>query len=127
MSQILYKQGSETYKFTTLSPKKRAQRTIDDMVKEGIMEEHPVDEPVPCVSNVVSAPKTDGQLRINLDSRNVTKTIETTNMPIPRHKNIKAKVEGCRVFSKLDFKSAFRQIRLAKQSRCVTFFHANDE
>ena len=107
--------------------KERAQRAIDDMVKEGVIEEHPVDEPAPWVSNVVLAPKTDGQLRVTLDARNVNKAIEPTNVPIPRHEDIKAKLAGCKVFSKLDFKSAFWQIRLAKQSRYLTVFHANDK
>ena len=107
--------------------KERAQRSIDEMVKQGVIEEHPTQEPAPWVSNAVLAPKSDGQIRVTLDARNVNKAIEPTNVPIPRHEDIKAKLAGCKVFSKLDFKSAFWQIKLAKKSRYLTVFHANDK
>ena len=106
--------------------KERAQKAIDEMINEGIIEEHPADEPAPWVSNSVLAPKPDGKLRVTLDARNVNKAIEPSKVPIPRHEDIKAKLAGCKVFSKLDFKSAFWQIALAEESRNLTVFHAND-
>ena len=39
---------------------------------------------------------------------------------------IKAKLAECKIFSKMDLKSAFWQIELDETSRYVTVFHAND-
>ena len=105
----------------------RAQRTIDEMIKQDVIEEQPSNEPAPWVSNAVLTPKPDGSIRMTLDARNVNKAIHATNQPIPRHEDIKAKLAGCKVFSKMDFKSAFWQIELEEQSRKLTVFHANDK
>jgi hypothetical protein len=40
---------------------------------------------------------------------------------------IKAKLSGAKIFSKMDFKSAFWQIELHPDSRYLTVFHANDK
>ncbi|CAB4029394.1 Hypothetical predicted protein, partial [Paramuricea clavata] len=41
--------------------------------------------------------------------------------------DIKAKLSGAKVFSKMDFKSAFLQLELHPDSRYLTVFHANDK
>lgn len=107
--------------------KDRANQLIMEMIDQDVIEEHPPNEPAPWVSNVVLAPKADGSLRITLDARNVNKSILSTNLPIPRHEDIKAKLSGSQIFSKLDFKSAFWQLELEEQSRYLTVFHANDK
>ena len=107
--------------------KERAQRAIDEMIQQDVIEEHPRDEPAPWIANAVLAPKPDGSIRVTLDARNVNKGIKSTNLPIPRHEDIKAKLNGCKVFSKMDFKSAFWQIELEPSSRYLTVFHANDK
>ena len=91
-----------------------------------IIEEHPTNEPASWVSNAVIAPKPDGSIRITLDVRNVNKAITGTTHPIPRHEDIKTKLTGCEIFSKMDFKSAFCQIELDEWSRYLTVFHTND-
>ena len=106
----------------------RAQHAINEMVQQDVIEEHPPNEPAPWVSNAVLTPKpTDGSIRVTLDARNVNKAIHATNQPIPRHEDIKAKLAGCKVFSKMDFKSAFWQMELEKESRKLTVFHANNK
>ena len=106
--------------------KERAQKAIEDMIQQGVIEEHPRDEPAPWVASVL-APNDDGSLRVTMDARNVNKSLYPTNYPIPRHEDIKAKLSGCRVFSKMDLKSAFWQIELEPESRYLTVFHANDK
>ena len=78
------------------------------------------------VSKVI-APKTNGSIRMTFDARNVNKAIIPTNHPIPRHEDIKAKLAGCKWFSKMDFKSLFWQIELDESSRYLTVFHTNDK
>ena len=62
-----------------------------------------------------------------MDARNVNKAIQSSNYPIPKQEDIKAKLSGAKVFSKMDLKSAFWQIELAEESRHLTVFYANDK
>lgn len=107
--------------------KERVAKEIEKMIEQDVIEEHPPTEPAPWVSNAVIAPKPDGAIRMTLDARNVNKAIQATNLPIPRQEDIKAKLSGAKVFSKMDFKSAFWQIQLHPDSRYLTTFHANDK
>ena len=57
---------------------------------------------------------------------------ETTIKPLYQptilyHENIKAMLAGCKIFSKMDLKFAFWQIKLHETSRYSTVFHANDK
>ena len=97
------------------------------MINHDIIEEHPINPPAPWVSNIVIKPKSDRSLRMTLDARNVNKAIIPTNQPIPPYEDIKSKLAGCTLFSKMEFKSAFWQIELEDSSRYVTVFHANDK
>ena len=104
--------------------KSRVDQAIGDMVQQGVIEEHPKGEHAPWVSNVVIAPKDDGDIRITLDAKNVNKALLSSNFPIPRQEDIKAKLSGKKVFSKLDLKSAFWQLEIAKENRNLTVFHS---
>ena len=95
---------------------------IKQMEKQGIIEPHA--GPTPWISNVVLAPKDDGNIRVTVDMRQVKKAIKSTNLPIPKVEDIKAKMAGNKVFFKLDFCSAF-QLHLAEESRYATVFHGD--
>ena len=41
---------------------------------------HPENEAEPWISNIVMAPKPDGNIRITLDARNLNKAIMSTNL-----------------------------------------------
>ena len=97
------------------------------MIKQDIIEEHPQDQPAPWVSNIILATKQDNGIRVTLDAREVNKAIIPTNAPISRQEDIKAKLAGCQVFSKINFKSAFWQIELDENSRYLTVFHTNEK
>ena len=103
----------------------RAQKTINTMVKEDAIENYPENKPAPWISCAVITPKPNGDIRVTLDTRNVNKAVQSTNLPIPRQKDIQSKLSGARIFSKLDFKSASWQIELDPELRYLTVFHAN--
>ena len=105
----------------------RAQAAIDDMVKNDVIEEHPIHEPAPWVSNTVLSPKQDGSIRVTMNAKNVNKALISSNIPIPKQEDIKTKLAGAKVFSKMDLKSAFWQVELEEESRYLTVFHANDK
>ena len=63
--------------------KARVSDAIDYILKEGVIEEHPINDPSPWDFCAVIAPKTDGAIRITLDACNVNKAIISTNQPYP--------------------------------------------
>ena len=78
--------------------KQRVNDVIDEMVKNDIIEEHPVGQSSPWISNVAIAPKADGEIRLTLDSKKVNAAIHSSNLPIPRQEDIKAKMANCKIF-----------------------------
>ena len=107
--------------------RERADKVIDDMIAQDINELDPTAEPAPWISNTVLCPKDDRALRITLDSKNINKAIQLSNLPIPRQEDIKAKLHGAIVFSKMDLRSAFWQLELHPDSRYLTVFHSNNK
>lgn len=105
----------------------RAANLIKEMIEQDVIEEHPIDQPAPWVSNCVLAPKEDGSMRMTIDARNVNKALIQTNQPIPRHEDVKSKLAGKKVFSKMDLKSAFWQLELDPESRYLTVFQIDDK
>ena len=99
----------------------QASRVILDMINHNIIKEHPINQPTPWVSNIVITPKANGSLKMTLDAHNINKAIIPNNHPI-RQQDIKSKLAGCTLFSKMDFKSAFWQIEPEDFSRYVTVF-----
>ena len=53
------------------------------MINQDVIEEHPINQPAPWVSNAVIAPKTYGPIRMTLDAHNFNKAIIPTNHRIP--------------------------------------------
>ena len=107
--------------------KARVSDAIDNMLKEGVIEEHPINDPSPWASCAVTVPKTDGSIHITLDVRNVNKAIISNNQPIPKQEDIRVQLAGVRYFSNLDFKATFWQLELHPDSCHLTVFHANDK
>ena len=105
----------------------RIQKVLHTMIENDVIEEHPVGAPAPWVSRPRIVPKPDGSLRVTLDARSVNKAIQSSNLPIPRQEDIKAKLSGATVFSKLDFRSAFWQLELHPDSRYLTVFSVNNK
>ena len=100
----------------------RVNEEIQKMIKYDVIEEHPRTEPAPWVSASVIKAKDDGGLRVTLDARNVNRAIISNNLPIPRQEDIKAKISGATIFSKLDLHSAFWQMEFSPESRHLTVF-----
>ena len=103
--------------------KSRYDKAINEMIEADVIEEHLINEPALWISNSVIAPKPNDEIRITLDARSVNKAIQSNNHPIPRPDDRKAQLAGSKIFSKLDFKSAFLQLELAPESRYHTTFH----
>ena len=73
------------------------------MISNDVIEEHPTTEPTPWISNTGVTPKPDGSLRVTLGDTNINKAVQSSNLPITKQKDIKAKIRKARVFSEKDF------------------------
>ncbi|XP_059085640.1 uncharacterized protein LOC131882502 [Tigriopus californicus] len=97
-------------------------QTIKEMLANGVIEPHW--GPADWVANLAIAFKDDGALRVTVDLRGLNREIRDTRVPIPTPDSIKAKLAGCRVFSKLDFTQSFHQLQLHPESRALTVFRS---
>ena len=57
-----------------------------------------------------------------MDLREPNKAVLDTAVPLPRAKDIRAELHGCKTFSKLDFKTGFHQLELDGDFRYLTVF-----
>ena len=87
-----------------------------EMIDQNIIVEHLTNEPTLWNSCAAIAPKPGGNIRMTPDAQNVNKAIQSTNLLIPQQEDIKAQLAGNKVFSKMDFKSAFGQLELHPES-----------
>ena len=103
----------------------RIDEELQRMIDNDVIEYHPRNEPAPWISAAVIVHKPDGGIRITMDARNVNRAILSNNLPIPRQEDIKAKLAGSTILSKVDLRYAFWQLYLAIQSRHLTVFECN--
>lgn len=73
-------------------------------------------------SPIVTTFKDNGELRLCIDMRQVNKAIRREYYPLPTFDDLMPRLEGAKIFTKLDIKSAFHQCLLDEQSRMMTTF-----
>lgn len=73
-------------------------------------------------SPIVTTFKDNGELRLCIDMRQVNKAIRREHFPLPRFDDMMPRLDGAKIFSKLDIKSAFHQYLLDETSRIMTTF-----
>lgn len=87
---------------------------LDSMVQQKVIRE--VTEATPAVSPMVVV-KQHGKIRICIDPTDVNKNVIRRHYPLKTLEEIAAKVAGATVFSKLDCKKGFWQIRLSERTQ----------
>ena len=114
-----------------VSPVKHAPRKVPVSMKSKLKEEldrlanlqviTPVKEPTDWISSIVCVKKPN-KLRICLDPKDLNKAIMRPNYPIPNIDDILVKLSNAKVFTLIDCKDGFWQVKLSKDSSFLTTF-----
>lgn len=100
---------------------KKVKQEVQRMQALGVIE--PVDEPTEWVSNMVATHKKEtGDVRICIDPRNLNQALMRPHHPIYTVEEVTAQMSGATIFSILDAKSSFWQVRLVDASSLHTTF-----
>lgn len=95
---------------------------LQGMVEDKVIEK--VNEPTDWVNSLAYSRKSNGQLRVCLDPRDLNKAIKREHHRTPTLDDISHKFTGAKVFSKLDAQHGYWAIKLDEESSLLTTFNS---
>lgn len=99
----------------------KLKQTLDDLKQREIVDD--VDRPTDWVSNLVITEKKNGSMRVCLDPKPLNTAIKREHYEMPTVADVQAKLAGKKIFTVLDLKDGFWQVRLSDESSYLTAFN----
>jgi hypothetical protein len=81
-----------------------------------------VESDSPCGAPILCTPKLDGSIRLVLDYRQLNKLTIANKYPLPLMGELRDRVAGAKIFTKLDLKDGYHLLRIRKGDEWKTAF-----
>jgi len=119
---INLKQGAEPPRGPIYPMSSHQLNALDKYLKQLMAEEKIVDSKSPYGAPILFVPKPDGSLPLCVDYRNLNKLTILNKYPLPLMDELRDRVAGATVFTKLDLKDGYHLIRMRKVDEPKTAF-----
>ena len=96
------------------------EKKIGELEKQGVIAK--VETPTAWISNCIAIRKPNGSVRVCIDPSDLNKAIQRNHYPLPTIDEVLPKFRDANIFSLVDAKDGFLQVKLPEQSSYLTTF-----